>query len=378
MIDGWQGRQCGPGYDRTPHLTALMTAVDRLVDRLDGVKVLPEDVCERLHQQAALATLRLDGSPIERVPETGPGTGTAVSPAPSDAGPGEPATPSSTSSDDRRQSGTTGTWLDALGSPTDDRNNDERLLAAEYRGARAGLAADDLAERLHREPLDALARLHSRMTAGLVTGEEAGRPRTSRQAVHDASIGRVVYFAEEPANIPSRLARLEDWLDASSGDHGLVVSGVVHHELLAVHPYEAANGRLARTAARLLLRTHGLDPGGLAVAECLLVDDALGYYEEVAATARRGDLTIWLERWGEAVAGGLRLAASRLDLLDVGVPRRAAAFLDTRDQAEFTVADYAAATGTGPEARRGDLIALLDAGHVTRVPGSRGLRFTIV
>ena len=134
---------------------------------------------------------------------------------------------------------------------------------------------------------------------------------------------------------------------------------------------------LARAAARLVLRARGLDPFGLAAPEPALATDRLGYHEEVASTLRRRDLSIWLERWGEAVTAGLRRAARAFGMLVDEVPDRAAAFVAGHPDPTFTVADYRAVGEVGPAGARADLQALLDAGRTERVPGARGLRYAI-
>lgn len=348
-------------FSRSPYLVELIAQAERLAARLAAASA-PDTLRERSMDRAALATLRLDGSTIERAPDL---TQAGLE----GAGPIAPA--------EQRA----GTWLDALrlpGSPFEN-GAEERVRTLEYVGARAALAADDLAGQLLAAPLETLAALHGRLVGRLVDDEHAGTLRHTDQAVHDASVGRVLFFPTEPAGIPSALALLASWLtSAAAREHPLVAAGVVHHELLRIHPFEAANGRLARAAARLVLRAGGLDPAGLAAPEPALAADPIGYYEEVARTLRRRDLTIWLERWGEAVTDGLRGSARELGLLARDAPARARTFLAGRDDPAFTVADYRAEAGVGPRQAAADLAALLDEGLVTRVPGARGLRFTVV
>jgi Fic family protein len=304
-----------------------------------------------------LATLQLDGSRLERLPVVDDLSTRLEDPTLVAAA----ARP--------------GTWLDAMGTLRED--PDEAVQALETLGVRTAVAASDLGERLVTDPGAALAELHRRLTRGLVAPEHAGTPRRSEQAVHDASIGRILYFPSDPAAIPRELALLGSWLTtAGAREHGLIVSGILHLELLRIHPFEAANGRLARVAARLVLGARGLDPAGLAAPEPDLGRDALGYHEEVARTLRRRDATIWLERWGEAVTDALRGAARALELRPTVPPPRATRFLADREDDAFTVADYRADAAVGPEDARADLRALLEAGAVRRVPGSRGLRFT--
>jgi len=75
----------------------------------------------------------------------------------------------------------------------------------------------------------------------------------------------------------------------------------------------------------------------------------------------------------EAVADGLRGSARMLGVLDAAPPQAARDFVAAHPRC--TVAEYRAALGAGPEQARGQLLELLDAGMIRRVPGSRGLRF---
>lgn len=352
-------------FTHTPHLVGLVAEAEQLAAMLEATD--PGVARTQLWADAALASLRLDGSTIPAAP----------SPEQVRAAVGAPA---STSTPGR------GSWeitlrsaADAPAPPLASGAPDQVLWTREFQGLVTAMSSDDLADRLFRDPVDALADLHRRLTAGLVAPDVAGRPRTTEQAVHDGSVGRVLYFTTDPADVLGEVHRLAGWLASSAArEHGVVVSGVVHFELLRVHPFEAANGRLARAAARLVLRARGLDPHGLAVAEIPLADDAMGTYEEVARTARRRDLTIWLERWGEAVTAGLRHAAHHLGVLTADVPDRARRFVDGRPPGPFTIMDYRGDMGVEPEQARADLAELLDAGRVTRVLGSRGLRFSTV
>jgi Fic family protein len=341
-------------FARTPHLVELVAEAERFAAALAAATGPDRDaLAARRADAAVLASLQLDGARLERLPATDELPDLLDAPLPADRA---------------------GTWLDAMGSLRED--PDEAIQALETAGVRAADASADLEDRLLTSPTEALTELHRRLTRGLVAAEIAGTARRTEQAVHDASIGRILYFTTDPAAIPRELALLDAWLaSAATREHALVVSGMLHLELLRIHPFEAANGRLARAAARLVLRGRGLDPAGLAAPEPHLAADPLGYHEEVARTLRRRDATIWLERWGEAVTEGLRTAARELGLLDRDLPERAARFLDRHDDDAFTVAEYRAEAAAGPEDARADLRDLLDAGRIDRVPGSRGLRF---
>jgi hypothetical protein len=360
-----RGRQPAIGGSR--HLEDLIADADRLVARVVSAPAAARAaLAVELAEAACHANLGLEGADPASLPSLERARSladAAVGAAGADGADGAVSAPERP-----------GTWLDAMGIVKE--APDEVVQAFELLGIEAGLASDDLAGLLASDPVPALAELHRRLTSGLVGADNAGAHRRTDQAVHDASLGRIIYFATEPAAIADELELLGAWV-ATAGvrEHGLVTSGVLHHGLLRIHPYEAANGRLARIAGRLVLRTRGLDPDGLAAPEPVLARDPLGYHEEVAGSLRRRDLTTWLERWGEAVTDGLRSAARALSVLPGEVPARAAAFVSDRSDDGFTLADYRSEVGITLEDARADLFTLLDEGRISRVTGSRGLRF---
>jgi fido (protein-threonine AMPylation protein) len=357
------GAGSAPGIAGSPHLTDLLAEADHLAPSVASAP--PEargPLAAAVGREACRATLALEGADPTQLPTPEQARATVAAAVHGDEPADLEARP--------------GTWLDALGFATDLR--DELIQAHEVLGVVAASGADDLTEGLLTDPLPALAELHGRLTAGLVAAGSAGVPRRTDQAVHDASIGRVIYVPSDPSAIPEDLARLAEWLVAAAPhEHGVVLSGVLHHELLRIHPYEAANGRLARAAARLVLRGRGLDPDGLAAPELALARDPLGYHSEVASSLRRRDLTMWLERWGEAVTDGLRAAARTLGVLALEPPARARSFLEQLTGPSFTIVDYRSATATSMQDTLDDLRSLLDHDLARRVPGSRGLRFVV-
>ncbi|MCA1711936.1 MAG: hypothetical protein LC789_10035, partial [Actinobacteria bacterium] len=167
------------------YLHALLEEVDTLARRVAPYADDPRR--ESLHDDAALASVRLDGSRLETVPDAD-----AIARA------------RRTVTQVRASSAT---WLDALArSAPDDADHD--VGALEFAGVRAAVAADDLAAALLTAPADALVELHRRLTDGLVPRADAGRPRESEQAVQDGSVGRVVFRTVPPGEVGARMAAL--------------------------------------------------------------------------------------------------------------------------------------------------------------------------
>ncbi len=330
------------------HLDALILEVDELAARVASMPPSAEQI-EHTRRSSILATLALDGA---RPDDTGGWLDLVRTDTPGEH------------DDDVRPASHPG---------DDTQATDEKVQALEFAGAGAAFDADDLAEPLTTAPRDALEELHRRLVDGLVAPDRAARPRTVEQVVHDASTGRVVYFTVDPSRISDELDGLATWLCAHDELAPVVRAGIVHAELLRIHPFDAANGRLARAAARLLLRTASLDPHRLTAFEIPLAEAPLDYHEHIAGALRRREPTVWLEYWVESVAAALRAAcppATSGSALDERLRRLVA------DHAGgvVTVADVAAATGGTPDRA---VRALLDHGLASRVRGSRGLRLQI-
>lgn len=113
-----------------------------------------------------------------------------------------------------------------------------------------------------RAPLQALARLHTLAAAGQVDDEALGRPR-------------------DDVTTSARLSQLADVVTSSRAP-GLVVAAVVHGELLALAPFSAANGLVARAAQRLVLVQRGVDPDALTVPEEGLLQLGVDRYRQAA------------------------------------------------------------------------------------------------
>ncbi|MFI7675119.1 oxidoreductase [Actinophytocola sp. NPDC049390] len=143
-----------------------------------------------------------------------------------------------------------------------------------------------------RAPMQALARLHVLAAADLVDDESLGRPRAARW-------------------ISKRLDILAEIVAGGTSVPGPVLTAVVHGELLALSPFDSANGVVARAAARLTMIATGLDPKGLIVPEVFYLRRSDRYAAAAAAFAKGGEgLTEWLLFSCEAIEAGAREATS--------------------------------------------------------------------
>ena len=100
---------------------------------------------------------------------------------------------------------------------------------------------------VRRQPLQALARLHTLAARGSLPEELLGRPRDSESA--------------------SKLRGIVELLTAPTQAPALAVAAVVHAELVSAAPFGSHNGIVARATERLLLAVKGVDEKSLVVPE---------------------------------------------------------------------------------------------------------------
>jgi Fic family protein len=349
----------------TNYLVWLIAEASRTAGRLlDADRDPLAAATTNARRDAARLSARLDGSPL--TPETADGVDAGAWERPAGIVPAVEQA---------------GGWAGAL---RIDRMETQEVAALEYANLLNAYDAEArLAPLFFDDPLDTLAQLHGFICQGLVEPEVVGRPRSTEQAIHDGAQGKVIFNTPDPSDIPGLLDDLQSWLrgtqsEGSAAYTAPVVAAVVHEALLQWQPFEAANGRLARGAARLVLRARGLDPAGVAVPEEQWVRDPGGYYGEVAATIRRrGDLTPWVERHTEALVDALERAAVAVGRPSTLAPSpRARTALEQLPAGQtITVAEYATQWGLSRETAAIDLRALTAEGHLTREPRTLGRRF---
>ncbi|HEX5018797.1 MAG TPA: oxidoreductase [Actinomycetes bacterium] len=163
-----------------------------------------------------------------------------------------------------------------------------RLAAA---ALHAASEVGSLAATWKRAPLQALARLHTVAAAALVEEEALGRPRAA-------------------AGVSERLATLADVV-ASTAVPGVIVSAVVHGELLAIEPFGSVDDIVARAASRVVLVESGVDPDAITVPEVGLIDlgaDAYASALQGFVGGRPTDVGHWITFHAAAVQRGAAFA----------------------------------------------------------------------
>jgi hypothetical protein len=120
-----------------------------------------------------------------------------------------------------------------------------------------------LAQTWRRAPLQVLARLHTLGAADTgVAAEDLGRPRAA-------------------AEVGARLTALAELVAGGTQAPAPVLASIAHGEILAMRPFGAADGLVARAASRLTLVSTGSDPRGLALPESFWLRSGRAYRQRL-------------------------------------------------------------------------------------------------
>lgn len=151
-----------------------------------------------------------------------------------------------------------------------------------------------------------LKELHGLVVSGVVPEDEVGKYRSVSVILRDVMTGDIVHRPSAAVEVPYQLADFFDWLnDPSSRDlHPVIKAGIVHFELVYIHPFTEGNGRVSRAFATLIMINEGYDIRRLFSLEEYYDKNVAGYYYALKTADQNPDhdLTQWLEYFVEGVA----------------------------------------------------------------------------
>jgi hypothetical protein len=177
---------------------------------------------------------------------------------------------------------------------------------------RATVESGQLSRALGTAPLQALARLHTAAAAGLVDAGALGRPRVGDEQPRDLPGPGSPPSGQE---LHARLDALTELLTLPGDVPALVVAALAHGEVMAMRPFVAGNGVVARALFRAVVVERGLDPTGVAVPEHAVLAGGLPVYAAALTGYVAGSadgVAGWLMHCGDVVrlgaAEGVRVA----------------------------------------------------------------------
>lgn len=148
-----------------------------------------------------------------------------------------------------------------------------------------------------------LLKIHSIATNKTLSSKQSGHYRTGHIYVVRRKIGlpdEVVYTGPKASLVSGLCNDLFVWIKANENKiNPVVMAGITHLEVAAIHPFNDGNGRTARALATLVLYKLGYDFRHLFALEDYYNKDLQKYYQAINTGnnyyERKTDCTEWLE-----------------------------------------------------------------------------------
>lgn len=139
--------------------------------------------------------------------------------------------------------------------------------------------------------------LHRMTVEKIMPPEKVGKLRDTQVVVKNSLTGEVSFRPPPSTAIPAEVEELLEFINNKDSDvHPVLKAGIVHYELVRIHPFVDGNGRVARALSTLILFLEGYDIRRFFSLEEYFDSDALDYYEALKSVQRfDGDLSVWLE-----------------------------------------------------------------------------------
>ncbi|MBU0618716.1 Fic family protein [Patescibacteria group bacterium] len=150
-----------------------------------------------------------------------------------------------------------------------------------------------------------LKKLHWLTCGRLLENDRCGTYRTVRVVVKDSGSGTITFNPPPPIEINPQIKEFFRWLNSEEAHqiHPVLRAGIVHYELVRIHPFLDGNGRVARAIATLVLFRENYNIKRFFSLEEHYDKDAASYYRALQLVDKnQQDLTCWLEYFTEVLA----------------------------------------------------------------------------
>ena len=145
---------------------------------------------------------------------------------------------------------------------------------------------------------DLIKTLHKMTVENILPPQKCGTFRETQVVVKNSVTGQISFRPPPSTAIPMEMELLMQFVnDKEKLDiHPVLRAGIVHYELVRIHPFIDGNGRVARALSTLILFLEGYDIRRFFSLEEYFDSDAPDYYVALQSVSKNNnDLTIWLE-----------------------------------------------------------------------------------
>ena len=134
--------------------------------------------------------------------------------------------------------------------------------------------------------------------------EDCGVYRNRYVVVGNRFTGEVFFRPPQNQEVPGLVKDLLSWINSEESKEldSIIEAGIVHYELVRIHPFVDGNGRTARVLAALILYLRGFDTDQFFCLDDYYDSDRPAYYKALQSVKPDTlDLTDWLEYFVEGV-----------------------------------------------------------------------------
>lgn len=165
-----------------------------------------------------------------------------------------------------------------------------------------------------------IKKIHALTVEKILPPEQCGEYRMVAVVVKNSQNGEVTFRPPPAIEVSYQIEELTEWLATLKKDdiHPVLKAGIVHYELVRIHPFVDGNGRMSRACATLSLFLDEYDIKKFFSLEEYYDRDALHYYESLKS-ASSGDLTGWLGYFTEGLAIELTRIKEKIQRLSTDI-----------------------------------------------------------
>ena len=222
-----------------------------------------------------------------------------------------------------------------------------------------------------------------------------GEYRTGQNFIQDSSTGEILYTPPTAWETPKLMREFVQWFGSVLPNMSpILMAGIAHLELVAIHPFWDGNGRAARALSTLAMYRNGYRLKRLFSWEEYVGKNMESYIQAIRASSgdkyeKEYNVTPWLEYFTDAIAGSLESLQDQLvqmkKHLEEGYSLGASLGLNsyqiqaltyTRLTGSVSTSTYSESTGVSRATAGRQLQKLIDVGVLRRVGKGRSAKYT--
>lgn len=164
-----------------------------------------------------------------------------------------------------------------------------------------------------------IKKIHKQTVEKILPAENTGAFRKTQVVVKNSKTGEVSFRPPMAVAVPFQIKDLLSFVNEKNSEiHPVLKSGIVHYELVRIHPFLDGNGRVARAISTLILFLEGYDIRRFFSLEEYFDSDTQEYYKSLQSVEKEGgDLTFWLEYFSLGLSIELSKIKERVERISI-------------------------------------------------------------